>query len=312
MAFTQEYQTTQTQTAVDNITKSKASTGLYKFPQNIGGPDGSHFVLFQIKVPKATKVAQNIGGGTDTAIPGATGTSSLGTAINRATGTTGYQYGYTENYISDTVALYMPNSGFKTEYRADWQQFEFGQFMTTMNNAIDAYAGNLSLQDYQSIGRRIFQESGNSVLSALGIPLREYLQKQGNYVLNPQVEMLFKGVPHRQHNFTFIFYASSIKDTTTIDNIVKIFKYHQAPEFAETGNGYFIYPSVFDIKFYSDGTLNKFLPRTSTSALTSCTVHYNPIAEWQTFENNAPVMVELSLSFTELEIITKTKIAQGY
>jgi hypothetical protein len=309
---TTEYNVTNTQRLVSNITGSKSQTGLYKFPANLGSQDAQHFVLFQIKVPKATKVAQNVGGGANAAIPSASGTTSTGAAINRDMRATGYQYGYTDNYVSDSVALYMPNGGFKTEYRADWQQFEFGQFMTTMNTAIDAYAGNLSLQEYQQAGRRIMQESGNTVLSALGIPLREYLQKQGNYVLNPQVEMLFKGVPHRSHNFSFILAASSAKDTETIDNIVKIFKYHQAPEFADTGNGYFIYPSVFDIKFYSNGGLNKFLPKITTSALTSCSVHYNPLPQWKTLPNMAPVMVEVSLGFTELEILTKTKIAQGY
>jgi hypothetical protein len=74
------------------------------------------------------------------------------------------------------------------------------------------------------------------------------------------------------------------------------------------GLAFFDYPDEFIISFPKN---ESFLFKIGTSVLTDFTVNYTPDGGSYFHENGAPVSVSMSLSFTELDVITKDKIAQG-
>ena len=85
------------------------------------------------------------------------------------------------------------------------------------------------------------------------------------------------------------------------------------PEHKSAGNFTYIYPSEFDITFYTaGGKENTYVSKIATCILQSMRVNYTPDGQWATHENGAPVAVQISLSFKELTVLTKDKIDEGY
>jgi hypothetical protein len=135
-------------------------------------------------------------------------------------------------------------------------------------------------------------------------------------VENPNQEQLFESMKHRSFSFSFLLAPKSMGEAGNVLNIINTFKYHMHPEL--TSQNYLILPSEFEIEFYSStaGVPNRHIGRISTCALTGVTVNYTPNGVWSSFGLNesdqdhqgmAP-MIQLSLEFTELELLTKDRL----
>jgi hypothetical protein len=66
-------------------------------------------------------------------------------------------------------------------------------------------------------------------------------------------------------------------------------------------------PSTFDIQYYPQEHLH----RIGTSALEAVDVKYGGDRP-QFFKDNQPVETELTLTFKELDIVTREKVARGF
>ena len=72
-------------------------------------------------------------------------------------------------------------------------------------------------------------------------------------------------------------------------------------------------PALFDINFINaEGGVNENLFRFGPAVCTDVTCNYSPAGVWRSFRNGVPTQVDLSLSFQEMEILTKDKIEAGY
>ena len=97
-----------------------------------------------------------------------------------------------------------------------------------------------------------------------------------------------------------------------VKEIIYEFKYHMASDFIEgTGNREMEIPSTFDIAYHYLGKENESLNKISTCALQSVEVAYGG-DRFQAYEGGVPQQTKLSLKFKEMEIITKSRIAEGY
>ena len=94
-------------------------------------------------------------------------------------------------------------------------------------------------------------------------------------------------------------------------NIIQEFKYHMHPEFKDANNFVYIYPSEFDIIYYSNGKENKNLHRHTSCVLTEVNVNYTPNGLFTTFPDGQPTQINVTLSFRELALLTKDKIKDG-
>jgi hypothetical protein len=62
-----------------------------------------------------------------------------------------------------------------------------------------------------------------------------------------------------------------------------------------------------------NGKRNPNLPRISTCALTQVRVNYSGgLEQWATYEDGMPIQVQMTLSFTELEMMHKALRELGY
>jgi hypothetical protein len=122
--------------------------------------------------------------------------------------------------------------------------------------------------------------------------------------------MIFSGVDFRNFTMDYLFYPKSMAETLYVKNIIDMLKFHMYPEYKSKERFTFIYPSEFDITFFvgTEGKENPWVNRVATSVLTNMAVNYTPQGVWAVHADGSPVMIQLSLTFKELSIITKDNL----
>lgn len=128
---------------------------------------------------------------------------------------------------------------------------------------------------------------------------------------NPKKEQIFKGVDFRTFQFEYQFYPRSAEEAQNVMRILYEFKYHMHPEFKDSNNFVYIYPSEFDIFYYQRGVENKNIHRHTSCVLTEMNINYTPNGNFSTFENGMPTQINLSMNFRELALLTKDKVKDG-
>ena len=127
---------------------------------------------------------------------------------------------------------------------------------------------------------------------------------------NPFREVFFEGVDYRQFNFKYKFMPKDRAESQAVFNIIKTFKEHMHPELSK-GGYFFIYPSEFEIVYYYKNKENPYFNRIAQCALTDMTVDYGG-EQFASFSDGSPTEVNITLSFRELELLTKDSIREGY
>ena len=159
--------------------------------------------------------------------------------------------------------------------------------------------------------------SGNAVagitLGVAGKLLGPAMSTAAGFSSFNQVMAHYQGPAFRNFNFTYTLRPLSAKDQINIVKIVDFFKIASAP--SQISNGLFrIYelPYVFKISFYSkDGEL-KDVNKIAHCACTSVAVSYGG-DRFQTFSGtNSPVETNITLTFKEIELITRAEMEVGY
>ncbi|CAB4133001.1 hypothetical protein UFOVP250_21 [uncultured Caudovirales phage] len=138
----------------------------------------------------------------------------------------------------------------------------------------------------------------------------------GGITINPQLQMIYRGVGFREFQLTFNFTPTSADESNQVNAIISQFKYHFAPELVQMANAksvsmFMVPPSIFDIEFMFGSTENVYLPKYGDCVLLNIDVNYAPNG-FASFNNGAPVQTQLNLTFREIEIVTKKKLQAGY
>jgi len=222
--------------------------------------------------------------------------------------------------VTSAIALYMPPE-VKASYKAGWgeEDTEFsGDIANITKNVLNA-------KDWSEIGISIgtggvgalsayIKKIGGNLTEALGggDPFK-LVSKILGIAVNPRQEMYYQGPSFREFDYEFKFWPRNEDETNRVQNIIKLFKYHMHPAMdVLSGGRNFRIPSEFEIHYLCRTGINDKLNRISRCALQSCNVSYSPEGgNFKTFEDNAPVAYTMSLSFKELEFMTKSTIAKG-
>jgi hypothetical protein len=131
--------------------------------------------------------------------------------------------------------------------------------------------------------------------------------------INSRVEVLFATTPLREFVFEVLMAPKSPNESFSMEEIIRTLRQHAAPEVDPTTYGLtWIPPAEFDITFYNKGKENLSIPRINTCVLTRIDVDYSPQGVYATFKNGHPVACRLTLGFTELEVLHKRRVLQGF
>lgn len=145
--------------------------------------------------------------------------------------------------------------------------------------------------------------------AALAVGNADLFTRATQQVLNPNLELLFKGPQNRPFNFTFKMSARNGEEAEQIQKIIKYFKYHMAVKGAG-GDIFLKAPDVFWIEYRKGNndlhqSLNLIAPgevKRKACALKSFNVDYTPLGTYMTFNDEKATMVQynISMNFTEI------------
>ena len=124
-------------------------------------------------------------------------------------------------------------------------------------------------------------------------------------VLNPNLELLFKGPTLRSFNFTFKFRPRNSEESRMVRNIIRTFKRNMAVQ-RNSGELFLLTPNIFTVKYMygrqgSEVEEHPFMNRLKPCALTAFTVGYTPDGNYMTYDDGA--LTGYDVSFTMSEIV---------
>lgn len=181
-----------------------------------------------------------------------------------------------------------------------------GNFAQGMIDALKAVGGAAVGAIIDGNGQNLIASKFSSeIVNSLGAntSLEGVLSRTSGQVLNPNMELLFKGVKLRSHNFTFDLAPRDSTEAYQVKKIIRTFKQEMAARSssASGGNGLFISaPSVFKISYKSGANKHPFLPVLKPCALINMEVNYTGSGVYATYDDATPVHLKLTLSFQEL------------
>ncbi len=151
------------------------------------------------------------------------------------------------------------------------------------------------------------------LLSAVqGNAARLALSTQG-LAINPQQQLLFQGINFRTYQMAFTFTPYSRQEAETVKEIIKLFRYHSAPQITTAAAGmFFVPPSTFNLDFFFNGQRNPNITKVTESVIESIDVNYTPNGMWAAHDDGASVQTTLTINFKEIDLIDKDKIQAGY
>ena len=128
------------------------------------------------------------------------------------------------------------------------------------------------------------------------------LSRSSGQVLNPNMELLFKGVMLRSFNFSFNFAPREQSEAMVVKKIIRTFKKSMAARNSSgAGAGLFISsPNIFQLEYRTGNSKHPFLNTFKPCALRSMNVDYNASGAYATYEDATPVHMKLTLAFQEL------------
>lgn len=127
---------------------------------------------------------------------------------------------------------------------------------------------------------------------------------------NPNKEALFKEMSERSFTFDFTFVPKSQEETEAVHMIIRIFRYHAAPKLQS--RRYFDSPGEFELKFFSGGKENPYMPKIRRLVCTSVDYKYGSDGAFRAFDDGAPAQVTMSLTLQEVEQLHKEHIQHGF
>ena len=125
---------------------------------------------------------------------------------------------------------------------------------------------------------------------------------------NPYLEQFFDGIDFRSFSFQHKLIAFDREDSYIIHSLINAFKYYASPALSPT-KARMEFPAQFEVEFnFPDGensAINPWLPKIKRCVLESVEVNHTASDGWAIHDTGAPVDIELTLQFKEVELAYK-------
>lgn len=339
-----------------------SSTGAYQYqyPADLGNdPSRMHIVQFTISniVPKKFDIQETIA-----SISGAdlkdTGTAAVAKTADIAKNTTAYLRPETKK-TATTISLYMPDT-LAMNYHAEYSEMSIMEATNGLNRvagavgslAEDVMKGGVDMENIKnSIIKSVNEYGPEAALrvadKALGTQVTDLGLKGMGMAVNPQLQLLYRGLGFRTFTLEFLFTPKTQEESDQVSAIVNAFIYASAPTVTGTSGMYFTPPSIFNMDFMMAKTgsfsgLSNMLQKAGNSiipgipigtmvgnkigvnskvendrlykvgdcVLEDVSVDYAP-SGWAAYSGGAPLQTRLNLSFKEIDLLDRTRMASG-
>lgn len=200
-----------------------------------------------------------------------------------------------------------------------------GNFTSEVASQVQRIMGVAQDQTISGNAQNLVQSSFSAMaVQQLGgnVDLGSLISRSSGQVLNPNMELLFKGVKLRSFSFSYDLVARDSTESSVIKNIIRTLKTSMAPKKstgASSGSLFISAPRVFQLEFKKGPNKHPFLPTFKPMALVSMGVNYTGSGTYATYSDGSPVHLNLQLSFQELNPVyeedyndANAKIGVGY
>ena len=227
--------------------------------------------------------------------------------------------------LDTAIALYMPNA-INVTYGSRYLDTEISPLGAAAGDiGVDILEGRGSFKGaLEKLQEKLPQEAKRRVITralqlgdAVGLTgAREAFEINRAEVIADRMELAFKNVNRRNFQYSFKMIPKNEKEADEIRKIIYAFKFNMLPEMTSGRAGNTMgFPNTFDIEYRFLGKDNDYISRVSTCVLETMTVSYGG-DRFKTFaprDDGAPVVeTSLTLSFKELDLITRERVAEGY
>lgn len=241
------------------------------------------------------------------------------------------------------ISLYLPDT-LATSFDSDYtsvsltETFSLAGVLTTGHQAYKSSLDSIKKND--AFNAAAIKGATSALLDGVTKGLAGNVLKT---VLNPQLQLIYRGIGLREFQFEFIFTPTSKKEAEAVEKIIDSFMFYSLPETAMNGQ-FLIPPQIFGIKFvYTGGdglanTITDVFKKTMTNVLGSqlsgwlsggnptnkmsknqntklfdigdcvlsnVNVDYAPNG-WSSYQDGQPVQTRLTLQFKEMNIRSKS------
>ena len=139
----------------------------------------------------------------------------------------------------------------------------------------------------------------------------QVLSRSTGEVLNPNMELLFKGPSLRPFTFSFKLAPRSSKEAEMIIMIIRFFKQGMAP-IKSSSNLFLKSPNTFRLGYYHRNRPHPFLNKFKECALQSVVLEYTPDGNYATYEDGVMTAYNMTLTFNELEPVFSNDYGNSY
>ena len=244
-----------------------------------------------------TAIVKTVAGGAVGAVVGAAG----------GAGAAGIQDNDKTIFSKEAIVLQVQDNP-KYGYAATWETSELGSIM----GAVASGQAEFNLEGAGAAAQLAARKAAGAVKAiGGGGGMNALIEATSKQTPNPYKEQLFRSVGFREFEFNYRFAPESLNEYMSVKDIIRTFSFHMHPEQDKSGL-FFIYPSEFLIQVYHGSDVNREVKQMSNCALTNMSIEYGSTGGFTTFVGGIPTEINIRLKFTELELLTNKRIAQGF
>jgi hypothetical protein len=234
----------------------------------------------------------------------------------------------TTTRITDSVALYLPPN-VSDNTTAGYNDASTGivglvaagggKFLDAMKRNDYQAAAEQLIGGVKAISEEALIRSSAGIIDLIGGGEGDTLglaNKVFGQAMNPYMEVIFDSMAMRNFTYNFTFAPKNAQERDDVQDIIKLFRYHMAPELKGAQHRFLTLPSTFDIHYMYQhskdyASENNFYSKIATCVLKDCSVNYTPNGV-KSFQDGSPTQITMQLQFQETELLTKQSINAGF
>ena len=256
--------------------------------------------------------------------------------INASSGALGFSNAGRQDFRSrsiGSVTLPIP-SGISDQNNADWGSqtmtaldiFKADLAVSTLGAAAQGGNAGQAFADTAGGYLKFLREQPGALKTATvnafaaaasGVEGQQLLARTTGMVMNPNMELLFKGPTLRPFSFKFTLSPRDEDEAKTIVSIIRFFKQGMAP-IRSKSNLFLKTPHTFQLRYLHRGEkedggtgLHFKLNAFKECALQSFGVNYTPTGNYATYQDGTMVSYEITMGFSELEPVFNDDYGMG-
>ncbi len=217
-----------------------------------------------------------------------------------------------------SIAMYMPAT-VAVQTAMAYGETELGSFASSLTEAGKSISeGEIRAAFKNTNFKQDVIDALTGAAKTAGGTTATAAQIRSGKVFNNRMEMIFQGINRREFSFSFKCMPKSESEAVNVKKIAEMFRFYMSPSFAGDMNTSRVFnvPATFEIQFcYGQGQPNGFLHRIGECVLTQCNITYGGerVQFYRpTADGAPPVETQIDLTFKELEIMTREKVAMGH